>query len=350
MSNDVSASCDPVDPPARVAWLRNGVQVMVFSGIVALVIGLLQQSTAAMAENLLYSECIGLSIFGVYVAIRVVFGRRRMRTASDFLVRAVIAIPIGFLVGVNLAAWLHGDRYYGLAMFVRSAPFAIVTTVVTSAIAMFYFWSRNRIADAAAAEALAQRTAVEARLKLLETQIEPHMLFNTLANLRALVDVDPARAQAMIDQLIVYLRGTLAASRTRTTTLDAEFTQLRAYLELMSVRMATRLRYVLDLPEALRDAPVAPMLLQPLVENAIKHGLEPRIEGGTIRVTASSSADTLSVEVTDDGVGLVDPSASSGYGVAHVRERLAALYGVAGRFALEPAPGRGVRAVVEWPR
>src|SRR5690606_22156517 len=125
----------------------------------------------------------------------------------------------------------------------------------------------------------AQRQASEARLRLLESQLEPHMLFNTLANLRALIGSDPPRAVEMLDRLNAFLRATLAASRSaagaQRHTLRDEFARLDDYLALMAVRMGPRLRVVLSLPEPLADCPVPALLLQPLVENAIRHGLEP---------------------------------------------------------------------------
>ena len=120
----------------------------------------------------------------------------------------------------------------------------------------------------------AQRQAAENQLQLLQSQLEPHMLFNTLANLRVLIGIDPERAQAMLDRLIAFLRATLNASRRPSHPLAAEFTHLDDYLALMAVRMGPRLQVHFDLPEALGPLPVPPLLLQPLVENAIKHGLE----------------------------------------------------------------------------
>jgi LytS/YehU family sensor histidine kinase len=241
-------------------------------------------------------------------------------------------------------------RPTGLAAIARTGNLSIPVTIVASLCLMYYFWSSHRLADAAAANADAQRTMAEAKLKLLQAQIEPHMLFNTLANLRTLVDVDPLRAQAMIDQLIVYLRGTLAASRSTTTTLEAEFTQLGAYLALMQVRMAHRLTFVIDLPDALRNASIPPMLLQPLVENAIKHGLEPKIEGGLVRVSVASSNGRLTIDVSDDGHGLDDLPSDTGYGLEHVRERLRTLYGDAASLSIAANADGGVRARVEVPR
>jgi len=190
------------------------------------------------------------------------------------------------------------------------------------------------------------------------------MLFNSLANLRVLIALDPTRAQAMLDHLIAYLRATLTASRATHHPLADEFDRLRDYLELMAVRMGPRLRYTLDLPEALRQVPVPPLLLQPLVENAIRHGLEPQVAGGHISVRASvqprapgtpqaPATQYLVLEVTDSGVGgpgATDPPASNThFGLAQVRERLATLHGSAGTLDLIAASAGGTSASVRFP-
>lgn len=198
---------------------------------------------------------------------------------------------------------------------------------------------------------LAQRNATEARLKLLETQLEPHMLFNTLANLRALITADPPRAVAMLDRLNNYLRMTLSGSRALAHPLSAEFERLADYLELMSVRMGERLRYTLDLPDELRDTPVPPLLLQPLVENSIRHGLEPKVEGGVITVRARQFDGRLIIEVSDTGVGLdaAQTSEGSGFGLEQVRERLATVHGEQGRMSLAAGPSGGTLATLSFP-
>jgi LytS/YehU family sensor histidine kinase len=170
------------------------------------------------------------------------------------------------------------------------------------------------------------------------------MLFNTLANLRVLIATDPPRAQAMLDQLIAFLRATLNASRGGRHTLAAEFERLADYLALMAVRMGARLSTRLELPEALREAPVPPLLLQPLVENGIHHGLEPRVEGGAIEVSAHADGAALALDVRDTGVGLPAGGAArpGGFGLAQVRQRLATLYGEAASVQIESATdGRG---------
>jgi LytS/YehU family sensor histidine kinase len=197
----------------------------------------------------------------------------------------------------------------------------------------------------------ARKHVDEARLKLLETQLEPHMLFNTLANLRALIGVDPNRAQAMLDHMIAYLRATLNASRATSHSLQAEFDRIQDYLELMAIRMGPRLRFTLDLPGALAQAKVPSLLLQPLVENAIQHGLEPKVGGGEIRVTARREGDTVVIEVCDTGVGLSGdgPASGKGFGMTQVRERLAALYGDRASIEFGNGDGNGCRAVIRYP-
>jgi LytS/YehU family sensor histidine kinase len=166
------------------------------------------------------------------------------------------------------------------------------------------------------------------------------MLFNTLANLRVLIGLDTVRAQAMLDRLINFLRATLAASRSERHALAAEFDRLADYLALMQVRMGDRLTVRFDLPDGLRNRPVPPLLLQPLIENAVVHGLEPKVEGGRLEVAASLDGPTLRLTVRDTGVGLGSAPVSAGgsrFGLEQVRQRLATLYGDAASMDLIPA-------------
>jgi signal transduction histidine kinase len=201
-------------------------------------------------------------------------------------------------------------------------------SAVAGTIASYFFYAQSRSSYLERKISEAQRHATEARLKLLETQLEPHMLFNTLANLRALIALDPARAQQMLDHMIAYLRATLDASRATTHPLQAEFDRLRDYLELMAIRMGPRLQYSLELPPELADVRVPTLLLQPLVENSIQHGLETKVEGGRISVRAAREGDRLLLQVRDTGAGDGSPaSQGKGFGLAQVRERLVSLHG-----------------------
>ncbi len=255
----------------------------------------------------------------------------------------VFGITLGYVGGT-----LVGDAYAGrstwelLQLNPNRFTGLLVSSVAISIAFVAYFYQRGR------GEALA-RQAREAELRLLQSQLEPHMLFNTLANLRVLIGLDAGRAQAMLDHLIAYLRATLSASRAGTHTLADEFARLDDYLALMAVRMGPRLAVTLTLPPALAQRPVPALLLQPLVENSIQHGLEPKVEGGHIEVTAAREGARLVLTVRDGGVGLSATPRADGFGVAQVRERLAAQYGVRASLALAPAEGGGTLARIELP-
>jgi LytS/YehU family sensor histidine kinase len=213
------------------------------------------------------------------------------------------------------------------------------------------FLSYFRLQELKLQQAEAQRQAAEAKLTLLQSQLEPHMLFNTLAHLRVLIKLRPDEAQTMLDQLIAFLRATLHASRTQSHALADEFARLADYLALMQVRMQQRLRVELQLPPELAATPVPPLLLQPLVENAIKHGLEPNVDGGQLRVAAQLVEGQLVLTVSDSGVGVrgAGEAAGTGFGLSQIRERLAHRYGPAARLELSMPPEGGCAATVRIP-
>jgi sensor histidine kinase YesM len=194
-----------------------------------------------------------------------------------------------------------------------------------------------------------EKEALEANLRLLQAQIEPHFLFNTLSNVLSLIDTDPARGKSMLGDLILYLRTSLSRTLPATTTLDQEMNIIRAYLNIQKVRMGERLRFSLDLPDALREHPFPPMLLQPLVDNAVKHGLEPTIDGGEITVKVTEEDDLIKIEVQDTGNGFTSYD-TAGVGITNVRERIKLLYGDKGRLILEANVPQGVKATIEVPK
>jgi DNA-binding LytR/AlgR family response regulator len=262
----------------------------------------------------------------------------------------------GYLIGTLLANQLC--LYYGWypagTVSLGEQRTSILITLLAGITGNFYFHSAGKSAYLERKMAEARGHANEARLKLLETQLEPHMLFNTLANLRVLIATDAPRAEKMLDHMIAYLRATLAASRSTTHTLQAEFDRLRDYLELMAVRMGPRLAYTLDLPPDLATQPVPALLLQPLVENAIQHGLEPKVEGGRVSVTARRDGDAVVLEVADTGVGKAEAAGDGkGFGLSQVRERLVTLYGDRGAIAEdEPLLAQALQAELlrAWPQ
>jgi signal transduction histidine kinase len=202
--------------------------------------------------------------------------------------------------------------------------------------------------DAERRRALFVQREEEARLRMLQAQIEPHFLFNTLATVRSLYRTDAAAAQSTLDNLLRYLEVALPQMRATDTTLAREATLAEAYLEIQRIRMGRRLAFEIDIPAALHDARLPPMMLLTLVENAIKHGLAPLPEGGTIHVGASGADSELVVRVADTGGGFTQ-SSGGGTGLANIRARLAGLYGAAARLTLALNAPRGVVATIALP-
>ena len=200
------------------------------------------------------------------------------------------------------------------------------------------------------------RQLAEARLMVMRAQVEPHFLFNTLAHVQALQEIDPPQAGVMLERLISYLRAAMPTMRETTSTLGREIEVVRAYLDLLKIRMGDRLRSVINVPIDLNHIALPPTKIATLVENAIKHGLEPKKEGGTIAINVrvfpgkNGASDTLEVLVADDGLGLGGAeTGGTGIGLANTRERLKMLYGGAGELVVEPNAPNGVRAILRVP-
>jgi signal transduction histidine kinase len=210
--------------------------------------------------------------------------------------------------------------------------------------------SRAQAATATAAEESLKRQLAEAQLKMMQAQVEPHFLFNTLASVDYLIETDPARASTMQKNLIQYLRAALPQMREGSTTLGKEIALCRAYLEILKVRMEDRLQYAITVPQGLASAQFPPMMLQSLVENAIKHGLEPKAEGGTLTLSADIANGNLRVTVADTGLGLGAASRpGTGVGLSNVNERLAALYAGSAKLTVESNTPSGTIATIEVP-
>ncbi len=300
-------------------------------------------------QTLLVSNCIGFSIHGL---MELVFGwliprtRRSLKNWQRGALAALSALT-GVYFGYTIAFALLGRNFTTLmTQYPRFAVGMLLIGLIGCVVWLLIMDGQTRRIRAEAEEAryagerarLASQ-AKDAELRALQAQIEPHFLFNTLANVLALIDYEPQTAKKMLDSFITHLRQSLDTSRQTHATLGGELELLKSYLHLIEIRMANRLRYVIDCPNELRDTPFAPLLLQPLVENAVKYGLEPKIEGGTVTIRAKRVDDAIRIEVEDDGVGLHAKStarAGAGTGITNVRERLASIYGT--RATLDVAP------------
>lgn len=309
--------------------------------------------------NFLVGQCIGFSIHGLFRLAAALLGAPRIdrwtgwRRALFFAMVPLAGVLLGYLLSFALLD-LIDDRSRLRSINGWFVAGAVMIWALLSLFWWRFFVGRVRLAEAqtqlAADRAHAaelQRQAVDAQLRALQAQIEPHFLFNTLANVVSLIDTRPADARRMLERLIDLLRGSLSASRARQTTLGQELDLCRAYLEILAIRMRGRLRFDVDAEAGLRAQPVPPLLLQPLVENAIRHGLEPKVEGGRIGIAVRADGGRLRCTVEDDGVGFGALTRGGGVGLANLRERLAACYGSEARLSVEDAaPGTRVQLLL----
>jgi sensor histidine kinase YesM len=331
----------------RVSWLT----VLLIAAINTGIAGILWiEDTRPFWHPLVSAQCFGFAI--AYC----------VNAASPWekswpVARLIAAVAIGTLIGMLLVILVKGYTLDYIVEKHGTFGLTIATGFVNGLFVGLFFLIKFREARAATAlhkaEAerhLLSKQAAESELKLMQAQIEPHFLFNTLASVQYLVETDPPQAAKMLGHLLAYLRAALPQLRRPGTTLGKEIELAEAYLNIFRMRMGERLAFTVDVPDALRAHPFPPMLLMTVVENAIEHGLEPRAEGGSLALAARRVGDALVVTVTDSGGGLAPVAPSRpGVGVANLRDRLAAMYGARGRFRLEDAAPHGARATIEIP-
>lgn len=351
------------DPISKRRILLSLFYTTIFNTAVAAFITYVLGIGDSFSANWVFSMLIGFSISTLINGMCWLIWRTNKPHRVALLLLCLICAPLGYYLGVSMGLLIYGREIPDFLSFINYGNrVLLLMCIFISVTAGIFFWNQSRLAELIAMtetekahSAAIEKQAMQAQLQLLQAQIEPHMLFNTLANLQGLIVLDPQRAQYMLEQLIVYLRASLSSSRIEKTTLKQEFTLMRAYLELLAIRMGKRLTYQLDLPDELQNTAIAPMLLQPLVENAIKHGLEPKMEGGRIHVDAAKQGGMLQLEVRDTGLGLpfdYDDSKTrieQQVGNANVRERLLALYGPTASLRLSANQPEGVIAHLTIP-
>ena len=309
-----------------------------------------------LAEVATFSLLIGYTQHYLY-KVTITLARRRPRLAPLLMhpmmlgvALPIAAIYVGYVLAVSL---LTGTLWLNVSENWRGFVFASCVTIAIG----WLLWEaieatrkkeveRRERAELQANVDRAERERTTAELKALRAQVEPHFLYNTLSNVVSLIEREPATAKYMTERLIGYLRHTLDASRRENATVGDELAIIADYLEILRLRMGERLWYEIAADDATRALPLSPMLLQPLVENAIKHGLEPKIEGGRITVSAVVQDGRLNIVVEDTGLGfgVATDTAGSGSGLANVRGRLKAIYGDAARLSIEqPEAGTRIR-------
>jgi sensor histidine kinase YesM len=302
-------------------------------------------------DNFIFSQAIGLSICTCVLLVLYFFKTARPIYQAVMVAAALI---IGSLCGSFLGTLASGMRL--ATLFEKHGLIELlILGVMFGSIITYIFTSRNRIAasevrvqEEKIKHLISEKKVAEANLRILQAQIEPHFLFNTLSNVLNLLDTDPAKGKSMLEDFTRYLRTSLSKIRGQTTRLGHEMEMIQAYLNIFKVRMGNRLQFNLDLPSDLRETPFPPMLIQPLVENAIKHGLEPKVEGGKIFIRADLNGNLLRMEISDTGVGFKGDR-NDGLGLVNIRERLQSLYGDDGRLVIEENQSGGVKATIEVP-
>lgn len=343
--------------PVFRRWPRSPLRNLVYTGLWNTLIALFLTGASLLFDSRgkgfldyfvpvwLISNLAGYLIHGVLAALdRLLRGwpsrARGLPRVMYHVVVISLCVLVGIAVGNALVNGFHPLHYLARgSVLAPLVPFALF-------MAMFMFMvlmaSERRIdSETLAARqseqiAAAAQLLAEARLRALQAQIEPHFLYNTLANVLGLIDTQPAQARHMLERFIDFLRASLTASRAEHATLGAELDLAAAYLDVLAVRLGPRLRYRIEALDAARAIRIAPMLLQPIVENAVIHGLEPKVDGGEIVLRAHADAQQLCIEVADTGAGLSDKPArpGGGVGLANLRARLRSLYGAGAQVQL----------------
>ncbi len=278
---------------------------------------------------------------------------RRMRRRPA-LALGVLLVAVGSAIAVVLRVWVYGSLpIFGSDPAYLTGVWLTWTTLGSLGYALFYLTredeqQRRLLCDAEFAQQALNAQMLQARLSALQAQIEPHFLFNTLANVRRLYETTPSRGREMLSCLIDYLRAALPSMRSSNSTLGRELDLARSFLTILQMRMGERLQFAISAEPGLLEAPMPPMVLPTLVENAIKHGLGPLPEGGRIDIHARRSGDGLQIEVRDSGAGF-NAAKGSGVGLANTRSRLAGLYGSRASLQLAAAAPRGVVATLRLP-
>jgi LytS/YehU family sensor histidine kinase len=262
-------------------------------------------------------------------------------------------VAIGLLAGLVIAgSMLFGEPLH----FITRDYYSLLLGIFFGVIGFAIFGTRARLMEARAELALAatqheaqEKLLLETELKLLQAQIEPHFLFNTLSNVVGLIRKEPDVAEQTLLNLTTLLRAFLKRTREESSSLAEELEIIRAYLDIQSIRMRGRLSYTVAADDAVGHTQLPPLLVQPLVENAIKHGIDPAEDGGAVDVTAHLVGQDLLIEVADTGIGFDDSAGGNGTGLGNVRNRLRALYGDRASMTITEREPRGVAVTLTLP-
>ena len=328
--------------------------VLVFNSLIALFLHSIMQNSN-FSNQLFLSQCIGLSILTSYLGLAQLIELKGWR----------VLIPLlpGSLIGISIAVFIQALRLNASLDIVWESlrqHYANILTMLFIAlffggiIIAFFIYRENmhqhrtRLQAEQISNLDHQKTIVETNLRMLQAQIEPHFLFNTLSNVISLIEKEPVKSKHLLESLTEFLRASLKRSSEQGQDLDNEINLIQYYLEIMKTRIGKRLDYTIQKQPEVGNCKFPPLLLQPLVENAIIHGIEPVREGGRIDINIAREADNLILTVSDTGKGLSGNSIK-GFGLSNIRDRIRSIYLDQGHLMIEENQPSGVTASIEIP-
>jgi len=327
--------------------------IIIINTLIALAVDAIRHDNNFLL-NFVVSQSFGLAVSLMILLSLLIF---RPQTWKSLLFIAFIDICLGVFVGLQICIFILQYFFHiVIDLKIHGLGLTFMTSgIILSSIIFYFFMTKLRlkyrsemIEQEKIKHAAMEKEYLSANLKMLQAQIEPHFLFNTLSNILSLIDTQPAKGKSMLLDLTKILRTSLSRTMPDKTTLAQEISMIEAYLHIQKIRMDERLNYEIDVPDNIRQYSFPPMLLQPLVENAIKHGLEPKVEGGEIVIRATEENNILTIKVADTGLGFSDFD-KAGVGIANVRKRLGLLFGEKGRLIIEENKPHGVQATIEVP-
>jgi len=339
----------------KTATLKSLLITAGFNTLIALVLAYMVMGNQKFVEVFIISQFVGLSIcLFVTTALHYVQTRGAFWVASGIVGGLMSGITVGGLMSWGLMSILYD---MDLHLFLKEVFIHIFIFGMVFGVPIIYFFASREIIRESAEKIqqekikrlTIEKTAAMTTLQLLQAQIEPHFLFNTLANVIALFEVDVKKAKQMLIDLNEYLRISLQRTRQEMITLDQELDLVRQYLEIFKIRMGPRLTYTIADNTRSCPVPFPPLIVQPLVENSIKYGLEPEVEGGRIDIDCRIQNDRLRVQITDTGQGLESSTSQAGIGLNNVSQRLESIYGEQASLVLKENTPSGMKAVIEVP-
>ena len=325
----------------------------IFNTIIALVLTFMVIEEPDFFEVFIISQLTGLSIC-FFVTIATDFADGNQWGAAGIVTGLIAGIFSGSLLSWGFLSFFRGNDFNFFFKHVFSNIF--IFGVVFGIPIIYFFSSRQKILESEKQiqkekikRLTMEKEAAMTTLRLLQAQIEPHFLFNTLSNVISLFEIDIEKARQMLIDINEYLRISLQRTRQEMITLTQELDLTRQYLEIFKIRMGNRLVYEINDRTDNPEIPFPPLIIQPLVENSIKYGIEPKVSGGTITIDCRVKENILEIMITDTGKGLDKDANQAGIGINNVSQRLESIYGNMASLTLKQNHPTGIKAIIQVP-